>query len=134
MELVLSFEHLGLGGTESYLLTAAEQLERMGHPVTVYARRPGPMAEVAARRGIRVAVGPQELLEQCDIAYPQDGATAYDLAERYPETPQAFRLASELADLQLPPELPGVVGAVVVLAERSARRARALAVKPRLVR
>ncbi len=134
MELVLSFEHLGLGGTESYLLTTAEQLERLGHSVTVYSPRPGPMAEVAARRGIRVAVGPDELPERCDLAYPQDGATAYELAERYPEAPQAFRLASELADLQLPPELPGVVGAVVVLAERFARRARALALNPRLVR
>jgi hypothetical protein len=134
VELVLSFEHLGLGGTESYLLTTAEQLERLGHSVTVYAPQPGPMAEVAERRGVRVAVGADALPDRCDLAYPQDGATAYDLAGRYPEAPQAFRLASELSDLQLPPELPGVVEAVVVLAERFARRARALALHARLVR
>lgn len=134
MELVLSFEHLGLGGTESYLLTTAEQLERLGHSVTVYSPRPGPMAEVAKRRGIRVVVGMDELPERCELAYPQDGATAYDLARRYPHTPQVFRLASELADLQLPPSLPGVVDALVVLAERFANRARALATQPRLVR
>src|SRR3954469_11874224 len=111
MELVLSFEHLGLGGTESYLLTTAEQLQRLGNSVTVYAPQPGPMAAVAERRGVRVAIGAEALPETCDLVYAQDGATAYDLAGRYPETPQAFRLASELTDLQLPPELPGIVGA-----------------------
>src|SRR3954449_934753 len=92
------------------------------------------MAGVGEGRGVRVALGPEALPETCDVVYAQDGATAYDLAARYPQAPQVFRLASELADLQLPPELPGVVSAVVVLAERFARRARALALKPRLVR
>ena len=36
MEIVVSTYHLGLGGTESYTLTVAEQLQRLGHDVTVF--------------------------------------------------------------------------------------------------
>ncbi len=134
MELVLAYEHLGVGGTESYQLTVAAQLQRLGHGITIYARRSGPMARVASSRGVRVAIGTGGLPESCDVVYAQDSATAYDLAGRYPQTPQVFHLGSELVDLQLPPGINRLSSATVVLSERCLRRARALAVAQRIVR
>ena len=52
MKLMLATNHLGLGGSESYLLTVAEQLDRLGHEVVIYTPEPGGGVAVAlpARR------------------------------------------------------------------------------------
>ena len=55
MRLVLAtsgFAHPG--GSESYLLTTGEQLERLGHSVTIRATELGAIAEEAESRGVRV--------------------------------------------------------------------------------
>ena len=59
---------------------------------------------------------------------------AYALAERWPETPQVFRCPSALHDFQFPPQLPGVVAAVVVCSDRMARHVEALAGEREIVR
>ncbi|MGZ4257598.1 MAG: hypothetical protein ACXVRE_07540 [Gaiellaceae bacterium] len=128
MELVLgTMSFSAPGGSETYLLTVAEQLQRLGHEVTLFTVDAGQMATFAEDRGIRVATSLHALPAACDAALVQDGVVAYRLAERYPDTPQVFRAASDLSDLQLPPGLPGVTSAVVALSERVAARVRRLA-------
>lgn len=135
MELVLGTHGFaGPGGSETYLLTLAEQLQRLGHGVTIFAIETGAMSEFAGSRGIRVAAGTRTLPAHCDALVVQDGAVAYRLAELYPSTPQVFRAASDLHDLQLPPNLPDMTAVVVALSERVAARIRALAIGHELVR
>lgn len=135
MELVLATSSFGLpGGSETYLLTVAAQLQRLGHQVTLYALTLGGAAEIALARGLRVTDAVGQLPPHCDAALVQDGVVAYRLAERYPQSPQLFRAASELHDFQLPPNLPGVVSKVIVLSDRVTARIRAMAVPYELVR
>lgn len=133
VRLILASNHLGLGGSESYLLTVAEQLDRLGHETTLFARELGAGAELARSRGFRV-VDENRLPEACDAALVQDAGVALDLASRYPGVRQVFVAHSEIFDLQLPPQLEGLVSAVVALNDRVAERLRALAVPTPVVR
>src|SRR4029077_11664030 len=55
MRIVISHHAFAdFAGTESYIHTVAVALQRLGHDVTVYAERTGPMAEFARERGVRV--------------------------------------------------------------------------------
>jgi hypothetical protein len=134
VEIVVSTHHLGLGGSESYLLTVAEQLQRLGHGVTVFAGSLGPGAEIGRARGLEIQNREDELPETCDVVFSNESVTAYKLAERYSTTPQVYALHAETLDLSVPPQLPGLVQAVVVLHDRVDRRAQALAHVPELVR
>jgi hypothetical protein len=135
MEIVLATNGLvGIGGSETYLLTVAEHLQRLGHGVTVHAVEGGAMSELMAARGLRVAIGEGALPEACDAALVQDAAMAYALADRWPEMPQVFRAPSALYDFQSPPQLPGIVAAVVVCSDRMARHVEALAGEREIVR
>jgi hypothetical protein len=134
MELVLSTFTLGVGGTESYLLTVAEQLQNLGHQVTVHAMEADDSADDAIRRGIRVVRGERDLPESCDVVLTQDSIVSLFHARRYPRTPQVFVCHSDHFDSQLPPQLPGVTQALVVLSERVARRIRGLALDQEIVR
>jgi hypothetical protein len=51
---------------------------------------------------------------------------AYELAERWPATPQVFRACTAIYDFQFPPQLPRVVEAVVVVNDRVARHVAAM--------
>ena len=124
----------GVGGSETYLLTVAEQLQRLGHGTTIYARVCGPMADLATERGVPMARQPSELPPSCDVVLAQDGAMAYELGERWPEAPQIFVAHSPIFDLQLPPLIPGIAGAVVVLSDRVEQRIRAMNVSHEIVR
>jgi len=124
----------GVGGSETYLLTVAEQLQRLGHGVTIYAVALGKMAELARARAIDIVAELDDLSDHCDVVIAQDGGVSYELADRWPQTPQLFVCHSGFFDLQLPPLVPGVVGAVVVLSDRVERRIRALDVPHRIVR
>jgi hypothetical protein len=128
----LRFE--SVGGSETYVLTVAEELQRLGHAVTIHSDTGGEMSDFAARRGLPVSVGPELLPERCDAILVQDSAMAYPLAERWPETPQVFRACTEIYDFQFPPQLPGVVEAVVVVNERVRRRVEALDARYEIVR
>ena len=69
-----------------------------------------------------------------DVVYAQDAYVAFLLADRFPSTPQAMAIHADEYDLWLPPQLPGVTAAVVALHDRVAKRARAAAVVPEIVR
>lgn len=133
MRLLLATNHLGLGGSESYLLTVAEQLDRLGHETRLYAPEPGDGVEVARERGITV-IGDAGLDDDFDAALVQDAGVSLQVADRLPGLPQLFVAHSAMFDLQAPPQLDGVVGLVVALNDRVASRMRSLATEVEVVR
>jgi len=122
------------GGTESYLLTVARELHRLGYEVTVTAEELGPVAELAERSGVEVACSSSELPPACETVFAHDAIMAARLAEQYPMTRLVFFCHSDLHDHQLPLMLPGAVAAVIVPSERIAARVRALALEIPTVR
>ena len=120
MRVLLSFENFALfGGTETYMLTVAAELDRLGHEAAIYSPNHGAMAELAREQGIPV-LSRRALPGACDLVIASDAATCHELAGRYPGTPQVFRATSDLYDVSLPPNLPGVTSVVVALSERLA--------------
>jgi hypothetical protein len=127
VQLVLATDALvSPGGSETYLLTVAENLVRLGHDVTIHACSAGPVSELALAFGARVAVE-DELPETCDGLLVQDVGMAYALAERWPELPQVVVAHSPLFDFQLPPLVPVPGSVVVVMSDRVQRRVEAMA-------
>ncbi|HEU5142529.1 MAG TPA: hypothetical protein VFU04_05165 [Solirubrobacterales bacterium] len=133
MRLLLANNHLGLGGSESYLLTVAEQLDRLGHEVSIYAAERGLGTEVALDRGLGL-IGEAELDDDFDAALVQDAGVSLQIAAHCPGVPQLFVAHSGMFDLQAPPQLPGIVGAIVVLNDRIADRMRSFATGVDVVR
>ena len=134
MKLLLATNHLGLGGSESYLLTAAEQFERLGHGVTIYAPEGGGGEAVARERSLTTLSEGSPLANDFDAALVQDGAVSSEIAERCPGLPQLFVAHSDMFDLQAPPQLDGAIGAVVALNERIAARMRGFSAGVEVVR
>lgn len=133
MRILLATNHLGLGGSESYLLTVAEQLDRLGHEAVAFTAEAGAGVEAARARRIEV-VGPEGLDGDFDAALVQDAAVSYELAELRPAVPQLFVAHSAKFDLQAPPQVSGLVAKVVALNDRVAERMRCLAVGAEVVR
>ena len=123
-----------VGGTEKYLLTLAEHLQRLGHEAVVYAHELGPYSDHARECGVEVTDQLRELPERCDIAFAQDAIVAYELAERYADAPLVFRACSDVYDFELPPQLDGVVDQIVVVSDRYARLVEACAVSAPVMR
>lgn len=133
MRLLLATNHLGLGGSESYLLTVAEQLDRLGHEAAIYAPEPGRGVEVARERGIEV-IDEAALDGDFDAALAQDAGVCLQIADRRPRLAQLFVAHSAKFDLQAPPQLDGAVAAVVALNDRVAERMRSSATRAEVMR
>lgn len=133
MRLLLATHKLGRGGSESYLIAVASELQRLGHAVAVHAVEDGPGGERAKSLGIEVALGETPPDGDFDAALIQDAGRSYAIARRQPETAQVFVAHSELFDAQLPPQ-DGSVATAVALSERVERRIRALAAPPPVAR
>jgi hypothetical protein len=133
MKILLATNHLGLGGSESYLLTVAEQLDRLGHETALYSHETAGGAEIAEARGIAL-VDRAGVDAGFDAALVQDAGMSYEVADLCPSTPQLFVCHSSKFDLQAPPQLDGAVGAIVVLNDRVAERMRRLAGEVEIVR
>jgi hypothetical protein len=137
MEIVLGTLEFGaIGGVATYLMTVAEQLQLLGHEVTVFASELGELARYAENRGVRVVSSEDALPPTCDVVYAQDAATAYLLADRFPGRPQVVCMHSGGSQLDRwhPPQLEGVVQAVVVLNDRMEELAAAFAHRDEVVR
>lgn len=135
MRILLATHQLSwIGGADTYTVTVAEHLQRLGHDVNVFAAELGEMTEVARASGIVVTADERALPEEPDVIYAQDAYVGLLLAERFPSTPQAMAIHADEYDLWLPPQLPEVTTAVVALHDRVAKRARAAAVVPEIVR
>ncbi|MDX6690651.1 MAG: hypothetical protein QOG15_2108 [Solirubrobacteraceae bacterium] len=126
MELIVALHELARpGGPQTYALTVAEQLARLGHGVTLYARELGPMAGLARERGLAVTARSDELPERADgVLVGVDRSLAFALAERYPDAARVY-VVHTVDDIHLPPPVDGVVAATVVLNDRFAARAAA---------
>src|SRR4051794_31543863 len=122
------------GGSETYLLTVAVALERLGHEVSIFTLEPGEMSELAGGSGLRVFASDQQLDDGYEGIITQDGVMSYALAERFPSVGQLFVAHTADHALQFPPQLEGVVGGIVVLNDRVARRLESLAHCPELIR
>ncbi|MBP2326190.1 hypothetical protein JOF56_006575 [Kibdelosporangium banguiense] len=135
MQVVLATDGFaGIGGSETYLLTVADELLRLGHAVTIHATRLGEMSELARTRGIDIAPEVDDLPSHCDVVLSQDGGMAYTLAELWPKAPHVYVAHSDIFDFQMPPLVPGTVGAVVVMSDRMAQRVRAMDIPYEMVR
>jgi hypothetical protein len=126
MELVLATHKLAEpGGAQTYALTVAEQLARLGHSVTLYTRELGAVAELAHERALRVTATPEELPPQADgVVVGVDRSLALELAARYPQAARVFVVHGS-EDIHLPPPVPGVVAATIVLNDLHSARAAA---------
>jgi len=134
LDIVIGTHALGLGGSETYALTLAEQLTRLGHGVVLCAVGIGDGATAARERGVELVSLDAYDGRDCDAIVAQDAGMAFELARRHPRTPLLFVAHSEEFDRQLPPRLPSLVGAVVVLNDRVERRVRALELDVPVVR
>jgi hypothetical protein len=121
MRIVLSFESLvGFGGTESYSVTVARQLIRLGHDAAIYSPNRGASADAAIELGIPVLRG-SELPRSCDLVVSSDAATYHDLVGRGLDAVLVFVVHSADFMLQAPPQLSDRCDAVVVLNDRVRR-------------
>lgn len=133
MRVLLALNTLGIGGTETYVFTVAEQLDRLAHEAVLYSPEPGRGVEIARERGLTVC-GADELGDEFDVALVQDAAVAYEVAELCPGVPSVFVAHSESFDPQSPPQLPGAVSVQVALNDRVEQRLRSFAAKAEIVR
>lgn len=135
MRIVIGTLTLGYpGGTETYCLTVARELDRLGHDVTLFAEKPGPLAERAGAGGFDVAWSSDELPVECDAVLANDAITAGLLSERFTGTRLVYFVHSPISYTQLPPLAPGLVDALVAPSERFAKYARALALAVPVIR
>jgi hypothetical protein len=123
----------GPGGTETYAVTVAHQLRRLGHDVTLAAMELGAVSDVARAEGLRVADEPHGDGEY-DAILVNDAVVAGPLSERHPEARMVHVAHSDLYEHQLPVAVQGVVDAVVVMSERLERCIRATALDAPIVR
>ncbi|HEY5318547.1 MAG TPA: hypothetical protein VIJ20_11230, partial [Solirubrobacteraceae bacterium] len=87
----------------------------------------------ARDRGVHVIADP-ELPETCDLILAQDATTLLELWGRYPDSVRVFVCHSNVAMLQMPPQIEGACQALVVLSDRMRDWARGLAWAPRIER
>lgn len=136
MRILIAASQFGLGGTETYSVTVAEQFERLGHPVSLFAgHATAEGRELAAERGLRLTVGdPAALadLDDVDAAIVQDAASSYSLARR--EGLRQVFVVHGAASFEHPPQGLTPPPPVVVLNERMRARIAALATPPEIVR
>ncbi len=121
MRIVLSSENFdAFGGTETYTLTVAQQLDALGHDVAIYSPNRGAIAEFAREEGVRV-LGIDELPSVCDLVVFGDAATCHELAPRYSGAVRMFVAHSCDHAMQGPPQLDGCCDTVIVLNDRVRR-------------
>lgn len=116
-------------------MSVADQLQRTGHDVWVYAGEDGDFLSDRLRNaGIRVALGSGALPNDVDVFLVQDTPSSLELLESHPEVPQIYIWHSNVFDVQLPPQLPNVVRLIVTLYDLAFTRINAMAVKPPVIR
>ncbi|MGH2951378.1 MAG: hypothetical protein ACRDKX_04965 [Solirubrobacterales bacterium] len=103
------------GGSETYLLTIAAPLQRLGHEVLLYAPAGGETVDAARERGIALATRTGELPDDPHAVITQDGEGAYAMAERYPDAVRPYVIHSSVFEPQRPPQLRDVCHLIIAL-------------------
>jgi len=134
MRIVFATERLAsLGGSESYLLTVADHLERLGHDVILAPGALGEASAIAGDRGLRVAERPEQLPATTDAVISQDQPSALSMAARYPHVPNLFVCHAAELDIGQPPLLDGAISGIVAMSERVSTKVAAMAGAPQAV-
>ena len=123
-----------LGGSEAYLITVGEQLQRLGHDVVAYAPEHGEAAQCARDRGLRLVSGLGELPDEVEGVLAQDTIVAYQLAAAYPKAVRLYVAHSYYWEQHRPPQIRDVCHGIVTLNDYVMRFCEAHAEHPRLVR
>ncbi len=121
------------GGSETFVLTLAEHIARLGHEVVVHALELGLAATVAEQRAISVVRNQEQLPEQTDATIALDRVMAVDLARRYPSATRLYVMHNP-DEIWLPPPEPGIVAATLAPNDRLALLARGCAGAGEVVR
>jgi hypothetical protein len=128
VEIVLTALTLGQpGGMQTYLLTIAPQLQRLGHDITLFSPATGLMSDMARERGLQVAERESDLPESCDAVISSDAVTLLAMADRYPSSTRLLVVHSAEFDVHLPPGYDGTVSCAVAMSDAVALRLRAMA-------
>jgi hypothetical protein len=123
-----------LGGSETYTVTVAENLEALGHAVTVFAREANEKgAELAAARKLELKTGTEPPLDGVDAVLSQDAVASCLVAAQRPEMRQVF-VSHGLTVQEHLPDLVRPAPPVVALNDRMAGYARAGAPTTEVVR
>jgi hypothetical protein len=122
------------GGTETFCLTVARELQRRGHEVVLFADSFGPYADWAAELSVPVARETDKLPSACDAILANDAITARLLAVRYPDTRLVYCIHGTIFEIQQPPVEPGLIDAILAPSERFDAFARSFAVDVPIVR
>lgn len=122
------------GGTETFCLTVARELQRRGHEVVLFADSFGPYADWVGELGVAIARGIDMLPPACDAILANDAITARLLAVRYPDTRLVYCIHGTIFEIQQPPVEPGLIDAIVAPSERFAAFARSFAIDVPVVR
>jgi hypothetical protein len=107
------------GGSETFVLTIAEHIARLGHMVVVYALDLGMAAELARSRAIHVVDNIAQLPDEMDATMALDRVMAIDLAHRYPRARRLY-VMHNADEPWLPPPASEIVVATVAPNERLA--------------
>jgi hypothetical protein len=121
------------GGSETFVLTIAEHIAKLGHEVVIYALELGMMARLAQERVINVVCDEGELPEETEATIALDRVMAIDLARRYPGATRLFAMHNT-SEAWLPPPEPGIVGATLAPNDRFELMARGCAGAGEVVR
>lgn len=131
MRLAIGIHSLaGQGGTESWVTTIGDHLQRVGHDVWVYSAEDGVTGELARQLGLRTVFEVRDLPGELDAMLPQDVVSALELAAGHGGVPQVFVSHSDIFDVQLAPQLPDVTKGVITLYDRAQERIESSAVVP----
>lgn len=134
MRVLLSSENFaGFAGTETYTVTVARELDRLGHDAAIYSPNRGAMAEFAREEGVPV-LGGEQLPPSCDLVIASDAATCHELAGRYHDAVVVCVVHSADHMLQAPPQVEDRCQAIVVLNDRVRRAVQARASHAPVVR
>lgn len=124
-----------VGGTETYMLTVAKELQALGHDVTIYgAEKLGAAAEQAKASGLPVIGALEKLPAECDATLANDSSSAFELAAQFPGAAHAMVVHSSYFQLQSPPQMDGVCDLLIALNDRIVKHIESLAFHPPVAR
>ena len=124
MRLVIAQRRLAsLGGSETFVLTIAEHVAKLGHEVIIWASEIGLASKLAQERLIDVVAEEQALPAEVDATIALERGMAVALASRYPKAARLY-VMHNTQEAWLPPPEPGIVAATIAANDRHQKSSR----------